>query len=213
VAKKARLTRDREVRLYKNPILESLTRVHPAVPGLVWGPLAIGLIVLGYVRGVSLAGVVGLTIFAVFCWTLTEYVLHRWVFHWEPKNEKLREFFYPVHQLHHDVQEWDRLLMPPMLAVPLALLLFGLFYALLGTPTLFPFYGGFLIGYLIYDYIHFYTHFVTPRSAIGKGLRKRHLQHHFSAEDAWYGVSSPLWDYVFRTHVPSNAVPSDYRRD
>lgn len=213
MAKKARVTREREVRLYENPILEALTRVHPAVPIAIWGPMALVLIWLGWYRGVSPAGTLGLTLFGLFSWTFAEYCLHRWVFHWEPRSERLRKFFYPMHQLHHDVQEWDRLVAPPMMAVPLALALFALFYMLLGTPTLFPFYGGFLIGYLAYDYIHFYTHFVTPKSAIGKGLRKRHLQHHFAAEDAWYGVSSPFWDYVFRTHVPRDAVPSRYGRD
>lgn len=207
MAKKARVTREREVRLYDNDFLEALTRVHPAVPMLIWGPVSLGLIYLGYRAGLSVGLVAGLTAFGVFCWTLAEYCMHRWLFHWEPKNAKLAEFFYPMHQLHHDVQEWDRLVAPPMMAVPLALVWMGVFYWLLGTPTLFPFFGGFLIGYLGYDYIHFYTHFVRPKSRIGQGLRKRHLQHHFAAGDRWYGVSSPFWDYVFRTHVPKDTRP------
>ena len=77
------------------------------------------------------------------------------------------------------------------------------------NPVIFLFFGGFLIGYLLYDYIHFYTHFVTPKSRIGKGLRKRHLQHHFAGDDIWYGVSSPFWDYVFRTHVPKGVKPTE----
>ena len=68
--------------------------------------------------------------------------------------------------------------------------------------------GGFLIGYLGYDYTHYATHFVRPKTRIGKGLRKRHLQHHFACPDRWYGVSSPLWDYVFRTHVPRGVRPA-----
>ena len=45
------------------------------------------------------------------------------------------------------VQEWDRLVAPPMMAVPFVMILVTLFYLLLGTPTLFPCFGGFLIGY------------------------------------------------------------------
>lgn len=212
MAKKARVTREREVRLYDNDFLEALTRVHPAVPICIWGPIALGLIWLGHHEGIGWPAVVALTLFGGFCWTFVEYCLHRWVFHWQPRSERLREFFYPMHQLHHDVQEWDRLLAPPMMAVPLWLAFMLFFYWLLGTPTLFPFFGGFTIGYLCYDYIHFYTHFVRPRSRLGKGLRKRHLQHHFAAEDRWYGVSSPLWDYVFGTHIPKDRRPAEAGR-
>lgn len=207
MVKKARVTREREVRLYQNEFLESLTRVHPALPIAIWGPVAVAFIYLGHLRGLSVGTVVALSIFGAFAWTLVEYCLHRWIFHWEPRRPTLKKFFYPLHQLHHDVQEWDRLLAPPMMAVPLYLILMGVGYWILGTPTLFPFWGGFTIGYLCYDYIHFYTHFVKPKNRIGVGLRKRHLQHHFSAEERWYGVSSPLWDYVFRTHVPRGQRP------
>ncbi len=205
VAKKARVTREREVRLYENNFLEALTRVHPAVPLCVWGPISIGLIYLGYHLDISPIWTASLAVIGAFVWTFAEYCLHRWIFHFEPKNDKVRDFYYPMHQLHHDVQEWDRLVAPPMMAVPFILVLVTIFYLLLGTPTLFPFFGGFLIGYLFYDYIHFYTHFITPKSRIGKGLRTRHLQHHFAGDDIWYGVSSPLWDYIFRTHVPKGA--------
>lgn len=208
MAKKARVTKEREVRLYDNPVLEALTRVHPAVPICIWGPIAVGMIYLGYRLGLSGGITAGLTVFGLFSWTFFEYVLHRWIFHWEPRHPKLKKFFYPMHQLHHDVQEWDRLVAPPMMAVPLWLVFMGLFYWLLGTPVVFPFFGGFTIGYLCYDYIHFYTHFVTPRNTVGKALRRRHLQHHFACEDRWYGVSSPFWDYVFRTHVPKGERPA-----
>lgn len=209
MAKKAYVTRDQVVRLYDNPVLEALTRVHPAVPISIWGPVALGLIYLGYHLDLGIGWTAGLAGAGLFSWTFFEYVLHRWIFHWEPSSPKLRELFYPMHQLHHDVQEWDRLLAPPMMAVPLWMGFMGLFYWALGTPTVFPFFGGFTIGYLCYDYIHFYTHFVRPRSRIGKALRRRHLQHHFACEDRWYGVSSPLWDFVFRTHVPRGERPSE----
>ena len=208
MAGKAKVVRDRSVRAFDNDVLERLSRVHPAIPICVWGPIGIGLVGLGYVLGLSPAVCAGLTALGVLAWTLAEYVLHRWIFHWEPESDRLREAVYPIHGLHHDVQEFDRLVAPPLMAVPLWLLFLALFWRLLGTPTIFPFFGGFTVGYLAYDYIHFYTHFARPRSRIGKGLRRRHLQHHFARHDRWYGVSSPLWDYVFRTHVPSGERPA-----
>lgn len=199
---------DEKVRLFDNPLLERLSRIHPAIPICVWGPIALGSIYLGIKIGMPALRAVGLAVVGLFFWTFTEYLLHRWIFHWQPTNPRVREWFYPVHQLHHDVQEWDRIVAPPLLSVPPALVLFLLFWLLLGRPTVFPFFGGFLIGYLAYDYTHFTIHYVRPRTWIGKGLRKRHLQHHFACPDRWYGVSSPLWDHVFRTHVPRRVRPS-----
>jgi len=199
---------DGKVRAFDNPLLERLSRIHPAVPLCLWGPISIVWIYLGLRDGISAPRVAGLTVVGLVSWTLTEYILHRWIFHWRPRNSTLRDWFYPVHQLHHDVQEWDRIVAPPLMSVPLAVVLFGVFWLLLGQPTVFPFFGGFIIGYLAYDYTHYATHFVRPRTWIGKGLRKRHLQHHFACPDRWYGVSSPLWDHIFRTHVPRGVRPS-----
>jgi hypothetical protein len=196
------------VQLFENPVLEWLSRIHPSVPLIIWGPVALFLVWLGYHEGVSAGLTAGLALFGLLCWTLAEYVLHRWIFHWQPGHEKVREIYYPVHNLHHEVQEKDRLVTPPLMAVPLWLLFMGLFYMLLGTPTLFPFFGGFTIGYLCYDYVHYYVHYGKPKSAYWRTLRKRHLQHHFACEDRWFGVSSSLWDFVFRTHVPKGQSPA-----
>ncbi|HXV76631.1 MAG TPA: sterol desaturase family protein [Candidatus Polarisedimenticolaceae bacterium] len=192
----------RRTRAFASPWLERLSRIHPLVPLCVWAPLAVAAIVAGARAGLSAAAVAGWTAAGLLAWTLTEYVLHRWLFHFEPADPGLRDKLYPVHRLHHDVQEWDRLVAPLLMSVPLAAVFFGLFSLVVGWPSALPLFGGFVIGYLAYDYIHFYTHFGRPRTRIGRGLRRRHLQHHFACPDRWFGVSSPLWDYVFRTHVP-----------
>ena len=54
-----------------------------------------------------------------------------------------------------------------------------------------------------YDYIHFATHHFKMSSPAARFLKRYHLQHHFQHHDAKYGVSSPLWDYVFRTAMPA----------
>ena len=79
------------------------------------------------------------------------------------------------------------------------LLFFGLFWLIFGTPTAYPLFAGFLAGYLIYDYTHYYLHHFVPKSARGKQLREQHMRHHFQDHRFGYGVSSPLWDAVFRT--------------
>jgi sterol desaturase/sphingolipid hydroxylase (fatty acid hydroxylase superfamily) len=34
---------------------------------------------------------------------------------------------------------------------------------------------------------------------IGRFLKRYHLKHHYNDEHTAYGVSTPLWDYVFGT--------------
>jgi sterol desaturase/sphingolipid hydroxylase (fatty acid hydroxylase superfamily) len=89
--------------------------------------------------------------------------------------------------------------MPPAVSIPLAALFFGLFALIFGTSAAYPLFSGFLAGYLTYDYTHFHLHHHVPKTAAGKQLREQHMRHHFQDHRYGYGVSSPLWDYVFRT--------------
>ncbi len=38
-------------------------------------------------------------------------------------------------------------------------------------------------------------------------LKQYHMRHHYKDDHAGYGVSSPLWDHVFRTRVSHAAGP------
>jgi sterol desaturase/sphingolipid hydroxylase (fatty acid hydroxylase superfamily) len=62
-----------------------------------------------------------------------------------------------------------------------------------------PVFGGVMHGYLTYDMLHFAIHRGTMTSRMGAYLRKHHLQHHYAVPERNFGVSSPLWDFVFRT--------------
>ena len=60
----------------------------------------------------------------------------------------------------------------------------------------------FLVGYMIYDMSHYAFHFVDTTKHKGSWfhkLQKYHNRHHFSGEYAGFGVSTPLWDLIFRT--------------
>ena len=189
-------------RVFENEFAERyLSRVHPAFPGVFWGPIALLAIGWGAYAGVPLWATGGMAVAGFLSWTLFEYILHRWVFHFVPESDTVKRLWYPVHQIHHDFQEWDRIVAPPLLSGGLCAIFLALFWLVFGTPWMWPFFGGFTLGYLAYDYVHYFTHFGTPKTWIGKGLRRRHLQHHHAWHNRWYGVSSPLWDYVFRTHV------------
>lgn len=185
--------------LFKSDFLNFFSRVHPAVPAVVFVPVVVAMEWLGADRGYDLLGLVLLSLAGIAIWTLTEYWLHRLVFHWEPDNAFGRRMHFIIHGIHHDhPNDKMRLVMPPSVSIPLAALFFGAFWLIVGAAA-FPLFGGFLLGYLAYDYTHYYVHHFVPKSDLGKKLREQHMRHHFQDHRFGYGVSSPVWDVVFRT--------------
>src|SRR3981081_3532668 len=186
-------------RMFDSDLLDRLSRVHVVVPLLIFVP-AIGIMFgLGAPHFGPLE-VVGLVLGGYLFWTLTEYWLHRLVFHFEPEKGIGARLHWIIHGVHHDhPNDPLRLVMPPSVSVPLAsLFVFG-FYAVLGSPTYLPFGAGFLIGYLAYDMLHYHVHHHRPTTALGKRLRELHMRHHFQNHERGYGVSAPFWDHVFGT--------------
>lgn len=201
---------DRTARLSSSPPLfesrffDFFSRIHPAVPALIFVPVIAILFWLGASDGQGALELVLLAAGGIALWTLAEYWLHRKLFHWEPDHPIGRRMHFIIHGVHHDhPNDKLRLVMPPGASIPLAALFFGLFYLVFGLPTALPLFAGFLIGYLVYDYTHYYVHHFVPKSDFAKRLREQHMRHHFQDHRYGFGVSSPLWDFVFRT-LPRN---------
>jgi dihydroceramide fatty acyl 2-hydroxylase len=188
-------------RMFESDLLDKVSRVHPAVPPIIFGPTIMALLVLGVVHGsgwVTPAWLLGGYVF----WTLTEYWLHRIVFHFEPEKGIGARLHWIIHGVHHDhPNDPMRLVMPPSLSLPLAALFLWAFYAVLGVPAFLPFGAGFLSGYLFYDMLHYHVHHHRPKTRLGKLLRELHMRHHFQDHERGYGVSAPFWDRVFGTSL------------
>lgn len=189
------------IRIFKNPILESFTHVHPIVPLILWVPVILFLFYRGAaLKAVSAVEFALLLLAGLLLWTITEYVLHRFVFHWKAKSRAGKYFVFLFHGLHHDdPQDPTRLVMPPVPAILIVSFLWMIFGAVFPAKYIDVLMAYFLIGYLCYDYIHYATHHFAMTSTLGRYLRKYHLQHHYAGEQSKYGVSSPLWDYIFQT--------------
>jgi sterol desaturase/sphingolipid hydroxylase (fatty acid hydroxylase superfamily) len=197
------------IRLFKSNYLEFFTHVDPLAIVAIWVPFGgyflVGEILAGIARGASLWYVPAAYLVGLFVWSLAEYLLHRFVFHYKPRGpfqEKVIYLFHGIH--HHQPQIKTRLVMPPIVSIPLAGLFYGLFTLifsnLLGLQHWFgPMIAGFTTGYLIYDLTHYATHHFPMRSGVLKYLKRYHMMHHFKTPDKRFGVSSPLWDYVFAT--------------
>jgi dihydroceramide fatty acyl 2-hydroxylase len=186
--------------LFESRFLDFFSRIHPAVPAVIFVPVIVAGVWLGADGGYGPGELALLVAAGLFLWTLTEYWLHRLVFHWEPDHPVGARLHFIIHGVHHDhPNDRLRLVMPPGASVPLALLFGGLFVLVFGTPAAYPLFAGFIIGYLAYDYTHYHLHHHTPKTSFGKRLREQHMRHHFQDHRYGFGVSTPLWDAVFQT--------------
>ena len=186
--------------LFESRFLDFFSRIHPIVPAGVFVPVIAVCVWLGVERGLGGVETALLVLGGLVIWTPTEYWLHRLVFHWQPKFRGGDRLHFIIHGVHHDhPNDAMRLVMPPAASIPLAALFFGLFVLIFGSPHALPLFAGFIAGYLVYDYTHYHLHHHTPRTDLGRKLREQHMRHHFQDHHYGFGVSSPLWDVVFRT--------------
>jgi dihydroceramide fatty acyl 2-hydroxylase len=185
--------------MFESDLLDRLSRVHPLVPPIIFMPVVGVLFVVG-ARQLTTAGTLGLLLGGWLFWTLTEYWMHRLVFHFEPAAGPGARVHWIIHGVHHDhPNDPLRLVMPPSVSLPLAAAFYGLFLLVLDTPAANVFAAGFLFGYLVYDMTHYHVHHHRPGSRLGRLMRELHMRHHFQDDARGFGVSAPFWDYVFGT--------------
>jgi dihydroceramide fatty acyl 2-hydroxylase len=186
--------------VFKSKTLDRLTRVHPAVPPMIFVP-AIAVLVFAGTGDLAWGDVwIGIACGYVF-WTLCEYWGHRAVFHFEPENGFGARIHWMIHGVHHDhPNDPLRLVLPPAFSIPLGAAFWGLFVGVLGMEKGCAVCAGFFTGYLLYDMVHFALHHARPKSRAGRWLRELHMRHHFEDDERGFGVSVPYWDMVFGTY-------------
>lgn len=199
---------DVPIRLFKSNFMEFFSHVSPVTIVIIWLPVTLYFLVQAFVnapRGGFPAFILLGVLLGLFLWTLAEYLLHRYLFHMPARTKQMERISFLFHGIHHaQPQLKTRLVMPPVVAIPLAAIFFGLFYLifalLLQAPQwVGPLFSGFIIGYLVYDLTHYATHHFPMRSGYAKFIKRYHMQHHYKTPDKRFGVSSPLWDIVFQT--------------
>ncbi len=198
---------DVPIRLFKSDLLEFFSHISPVTIIVIWLPVSVYFLANSIIRSNSFQLYILLAFIAgLFIWTFTEYAMHRFVFHFKPRNSFQERISFLFHGVHHaQPQCKTRLVMPLPVSIPLALAFYGLFYLILNillrVNWLDPLFSGFVTGYLIYDLTHYATHHFPMRSGYLKFLKRYHMQHHYKAPDKLFGVSSPIWDYVFNTKL------------
>ena len=196
------------IRLFDSDFLEFFTHISPIVVLIVWVPVVVACLGFSIAnRSAGWAFIPAAFAIGLFLWTISEYVLHRFLFHFHPKNpsEQVKRLLFMIHGVHHyQPRSKTRLVMPPMLSIPLAALFYGFYYLVIGAALnaphwVMPLFAGFITGYICYDMLHYAIHHFSWKSKFYRIIRKHHMAHHFKAPDQLFGVSSPLWDHVFHT--------------
>ena len=190
--------KDETIRMFKSNFFEAFSKVHFSVPLIIYLPVIGYFLYLSFVSS-SLTLLSGLAYFGLglLIWTVTEYILHRYIFHFEPKGKIGQRLHFIFHGVHHDYPNDSlRLVMPPSVSIPLAFLFYFSFRSILPGDALYPFFAAFVLGYLAYDMLHYAIHHVNMKGKWWVALKTHHLKHHFKDPDKGYGVSSPLWDVI-----------------
>jgi len=187
--------------MFESELLERFSRINPVTVFVVWVPVMLGMLYRSWSRHeLSLGATAGLYVGGLFMWTLCEYVLHRWVFHWTDDSPRGRRIHFVLHGVHHDFpNDKDRLVMPLGASIPLGLVFYGAFHVLFGTRIAEPLFAGLVLGYLFYDGSHYAIHHFKQKTRVGRFIKRHHMRHHHMDHDGGFGVSTPLWDVIFRT--------------
>ena len=193
--------KDETARMFKSDFFEAFSKIHWTVPLFIYVP------VIGYLfylaifdYKIPVLGIIGLIVAGLFIWTITEYLLHRFIFHFHTSSDFGKRITFMFHGVHHDYpNDTKRLVMPPSVSIPLATGFFFLFKVILGDIFLAPFFIGFIAGYLFYDISHYAIHHFNMHSKFWLVIKNHHMRHHYQDPELGFGVSSPLWDIIFRS--------------
>ncbi len=191
---------DKAAKMFENPMLDRLTNSHTAIPITMLVMFGLVFLYWGSTHAtLNIGQYAGLIAIGILSWTLFEYLMHRFLYHMLPTNDLKGWIQYNMHGLHHEYpKDKSRLAMPPLAIIVIAFMFLFLFKLIIGDAT-YGFTPGFLFGYAGYLSVHYIVHAFQPPKNAFKVLWVNHGIHHYKDPDVAFGVSSPLWDHVFRT--------------
>jgi sterol desaturase/sphingolipid hydroxylase (fatty acid hydroxylase superfamily) len=189
------------IRMFKSDLLEALSKVSFFIPLVVYVPVIVYLLYKAiFVAHIGAGTFMLLIAGGLFIWTFVEYILHRFVFHFVPKQKWALRLHFIFHGVHHDYpNDLKRLVLPPSASIPLATGFYFLFNALLPPTYVYALFPAFISGYLVYDMTHYAIHHFNFKSGLWKKIKQHHMLHHYQDPTRGYGVSSDMWDKVFRS--------------
>lgn len=137
-------------------------------------------------------------------WSLSEYLIHRWLGHYRPL---LRNPFGVEHTAHHSRGNWFAPTWKKALAaVAVTAVVWPLASLAVGPVVAAAYTAGYLGLYITYEVIHRLEHVTAGVGPYARWARRHHFHHHFHDPSSNHGVTSPIWDWVFGTYTPVTHV-------
>lgn len=188
------------MRLFQNAFLERLTVISAIGFMALWAVL-LPLIALVGMNSAPTLWALPLAVLGVVLWTVTEYALHRFVFHFEPRSALLKQGIFVIHGNHHaDSNDPLRNLMPPIVSLPVCGAIWALSIWIFG-PSGTWFLLGFMLGYVTYDLVHYACHQLPMKGRIARVLKTHHMRHHHLRARGNYAITGMIWDRIFATRI------------
>lgn len=187
-------------KMFENPVLEKLSRTRIEMPTTFYTVVAfVSLYFSLTLTDLKWYQTILFYIAGMLFFSLIEYCIHRFLFHFRAETEKQKVFQYKMHGVHHEYpKDKERLVMPIFISIFLAAMFYFSFRLVLGNFHL-AFFSGFIQGYCVYLWIHYDVHrYRTPKNFF-KIFWQHHSIHHYGRNDTAYAVSNPMWDYLFGT--------------
>lgn len=198
----SRNSHSQQIRLFRNERLEQLTVISPAGFAVIW---CIALPFIAWVGwgGTSFLGALGLFAAGLASWTLFEYAMHRYLFHWNSRVPLFAKFVFLMHGNHHaDPNDRLRNLMPPIVSIPIASSVWALCVLLFDAPGTWVFLG-YITGYVGYDLTHYACHQWPMKGRLAFMLKRHHMRHHHVGQEGNYAITALFWDRVFGSGINS----------
>ena len=194
------------IRMFKSNLFEKLSKVHFTVPLYIFIPVILFFSYRSFANGIGLLNFCLYFLIGLAVWSITEYSLHRYIFHYQPSSVLGQRLHFIFHGVHHDYpRDKKRLVMPPSASIPLATLFYFLFSLIFSPVHLYAFFPGFILGYLTYDMLHYAMHHYNFKSGLMKKIKHHHMLHHYLDPEKGYGVSSSIWDKVMHSGFDENS--------
>ena len=174
------------------------------IPLYIYAAVAFFLCFLASGKELSTLTIILLLSVGFLSWGLIEYVLHRFIFHYDARSGWLRKLLFQAHISHHDNPDvMGRHFASLLLSAPIATAYWLIAWTATGSIAMASYlFAGMAAGYFSYQWVHFQCHHGRSRLGVLRYLRKYHLLHHHRTPELRFGVTSPLLDLIFGTYRP-----------
>lgn len=193
----------RRIQLFQNGYLERLTVLSAAGFLVLWAMALPAIAIVGVITAPTVWAL-PFVFLGLVVWTIVEYVLHRFIFHFEPQSALLKQAIFVIHGNHHaDPNDPLRNLMPPIVSLSVGGLIWLLSlwgFGLIGTW----FFLGFMVGYVAYDLVHYACHQFPMKGRVARAVKRHHMRHHHFKVGGNYAITGMIWDRVFSTRISSS---------